>query len=239
MTAPERWLPAPDGWEDAYEASDSGRARSLVRMTASGFRGGRILKPHMRKGYLCVTFWRHSVGTHQPLHRLVAATFLGPCPSGMECCHGKGGVLDNRLANLYYDTHENNTRRDKVRDGTMAEGVRHGMSKLTEAQVTEIRERYAAGENQYKLARAFSVHQATIQRMLAGKTWDHVSGPLPAARASRGEVLSQAKLTAAAVAEIRVRYASGELQEPLAREYGVCVSTISKVIKRKAWDHVA
>jgi hypothetical protein len=33
---------------------------------------------------------------------LVAATFLGPCPAGMELRHGPGGLSDNSVANLSY-----------------------------------------------------------------------------------------------------------------------------------------
>jgi hypothetical protein len=38
----------------------------------------------------------------QRLADLVAATFLGPCPAGMELRHGPGGLSDNSLANLSY-----------------------------------------------------------------------------------------------------------------------------------------
>ncbi len=33
---------------------------------------------------------------------LVAATFLGPCPAGMELRHGPGGLADNSVSNLSY-----------------------------------------------------------------------------------------------------------------------------------------
>ncbi len=33
---------------------------------------------------------------------LVAATFLGPCPAGMELRHGPGGLSDNSVSNLCY-----------------------------------------------------------------------------------------------------------------------------------------
>jgi hypothetical protein len=38
----------------------------------------------------------------QRLADLVAATFLGPCPAGMELRHGAGGLSDNSVVNLSY-----------------------------------------------------------------------------------------------------------------------------------------
>jgi len=54
----------------------------------------------------------------------------------------------------------------------------------------------------------------------------------------RGSAHGEAKLTEGAVADIRVRVARGELQKHLATEYGVSVSLVSLVVRRKAWQHV-
>lgn len=37
-------------------------------------------------------------------HRIILETFNGPCPPGMEGCHGNGVRSDNRLENLRWDT---------------------------------------------------------------------------------------------------------------------------------------
>jgi hypothetical protein len=52
---------------------------------------------------------------------------------------------------------------------------------------------------------------------------------------TRGGANAQAKLTNKAVAAIRVRYAAGELQDALAREFGVTQTTISRVIRGASW----
>lgn len=58
-------------------------------------------------------------------------------------------------------------------------------------------------------------------------------------RLRKGEGCHQAKLTEAAVREIRARYAAGGIsQEKLAAEYGVGQNPISKIIHRKTWRHV-
>jgi hypothetical protein len=55
-----------------------------------------------------------------------------------------------------------------------------------------------------------------------------------------GERRPVAKLTAASVRAIRERYASGGVsQQDLATEYGVTQSIVWRVIRGKAWRHVA
>lgn len=52
---------------------------------------------------------------------------------------------------------------------------------------------------------------------------------------SRGERHGMAKLTAAAVAEIRRRHAAGEIQVSLASEYGVTQAAISRITRNETW----
>lgn len=51
------------------------------------------------------------------VHRLVLEAFVGPCPEGMEGCHGDGDPTNNSLGNLRWDTATSN-QLDKVRHGT-------------------------------------------------------------------------------------------------------------------------
>ena len=54
-------------------------------------------------GHTYVTFTRRDGTTEtRRLADLVAASFLGPCPEGMELRHGPGGTTDNSLQNLSY-----------------------------------------------------------------------------------------------------------------------------------------
>lgn len=55
-----------------------------------------------------------------------------------------------------------------------AKGERIGVSKLTTAKVREIRRRFAEGESQGQLGKAFDVNQTTISLIVRGKTWRHV-----------------------------------------------------------------
>lgn len=56
---------------------------------------------------------------------------------------------------------------------------------------------------------------------------------------SRGSHRWAAKLTEEKVAEIRSRYARGELQSALGGAFGVGSPTISNIVRRKTWKHVA
>lgn len=118
----EQWRPIP-GWEDRYHASDHGRIKSLARVIQ--YRDGRhrpvgeaILSPKTSgSGHQQVSFWRGNKTTSRWVHRLIAETFLGPCPEGMEVRHLNGDPADNRLENLTYGTRRENLL-DRERHGT-------------------------------------------------------------------------------------------------------------------------
>ncbi len=96
------------------------------------------------------------------VHRVVMEAFVGPCPDGMEVCHGDGDPMNARLDNLRYDTRKAN-HADKKRHGTSNSGSRHGNSKLTEDQVLRMRSNYAKGIGTYKsLSDEYEVHIRTI-----------------------------------------------------------------------------
>lgn len=105
----ERWLPVPD-WEGLYEASDLGRIRRIVARGRWGYYGKvTILKQCIgQQGYQTVGLWRDGKSQTNMVHRLVARTFLGPRPDGLEIRHLNDNKLDNRAVNLVYGTHREN-----------------------------------------------------------------------------------------------------------------------------------
>ncbi|MGW2847277.1 helix-turn-helix domain-containing protein, partial [Streptomyces sp. NPDC001274] len=58
-------------------------------------------------------------------------------------------------------------------------------------------------------------------------------------RGNIGVVNGQAHLTDAQVVEIRSRVAAGELQKDVAASLGVGRPTVSRIVNRKGWVHVA
>ena len=112
-------------WEWVYEVSDLGRIRSLDRElpfiskhgTPSVMRiKGMIRKPVLLNRYMTVKLQLKERSELHYVHRIVLEAFVGPCPPGMEACHGVGGQLDNRLSNLRWDTLSQNGL-DTVRHG--------------------------------------------------------------------------------------------------------------------------
>ena len=57
-------------------------------------------------------------------------------------------------------------------------GERHYAAKLTADQVLEIRHRYAAGERQVSLCRAYNISSGGLGSILRGISWRHVGGPI-------------------------------------------------------------
>jgi hypothetical protein len=97
------WANIP-GWP-GYQISSSAEVISF-RQSAKG----KVLKqrPDGATGYLQVTLRRDGKTYTRRVHTLMALTFIGPRPPGMEVCHYDGDKLNSNLWNLDYDTHQRN-----------------------------------------------------------------------------------------------------------------------------------
>jgi hypothetical protein len=103
------WKPVP-GFSDFLEAAADGSVRSIK------FRGhqyrGRLLKPVIdNHGYPYVIFSAEGKRLRLTVHRIIATTFLGPRPEGMQIDHVDGNKLNNAASNLEYVTPRENMRR--------------------------------------------------------------------------------------------------------------------------------
>lgn len=111
----------------------------------------------------------HENGNKIRAHRYAWEKENGPIPEGMLCLHR----CDNRACwnteHLYIGTHQDNMKEMTERKRAAA-GDKSGRSKLTEAQVAEIKRRSEAGELGKSLAAEFGVHYITIGRILNGKS---------------------------------------------------------------------
>lgn len=69
--------------------------------------------------------------------------------------------------------------RDRVERGRSARGEAHGRRRLSDAEVLEIRRRYAmGGVSQYALAPEYGVSRSTIADVVSRKNWRHLP-PVP------------------------------------------------------------
>ena len=168
----ESWKDIP-GYEGLYEASDFGRIRNM--------RTGLVLQAYKRKRsgcvYLSVTLYRDGKKKEVDVHRLVALTFLGPCPKGYETCHGVGRNLCNELWNLCYGTHKKNSA-DMKRDGTQYDGgeQRRKVRRSDGQEYASLRDAarsIGTGRNQYQ--NILSVCKGR-RKIAYGYGWSYIQG---------------------------------------------------------------
>lgn len=174
----EHWREIP-GYEGLYEVSSLGRVKALARVetTKAGWsrnKNERILKQTPDKtGRFYVDISNTDGRTRWYIHRLVLTVFVGPCPEGMEACHNDGEYTNNDVANLRWDTHQNNLR-DKCKHETMIRGQDHKRAKLHEADIPRIRELVKVGLTQEKVASLFGVSRRLIGGIVNKKKWAHI-----------------------------------------------------------------
>lgn len=120
------------------------------------------------------------------VHRLVLEAFVGPCPPGMVCRHFPDrDPTNNHANNLRWGTSQENIE-DTHRDGTWARGEKSGNSKLTEQVVREIIRDHATGISIAILAARYAVSSVSINNVLCGFTWSHITGRV-SARGKKGK----------------------------------------------------
>ena len=175
----EEWR-AVVGYEGRYEVSSLGRVRSLPRTerSAAGWSRaypGVTLRQDTRRGYKAV-FLCTGIAARQrrvQVHRLALEAFVGPCPRGMECCHGNGDRADNRAENLRWDTRRQNALQ-RTEHGTAPAGEAHHNTFITEECVRTIRSRVASGEQQRAVARDMGLGDSLVSNIVRRKTWRNV-----------------------------------------------------------------
>lgn len=124
------------------------------------------------------------------------------------------------------------------------QGSKHGMSKLDEAQVLEIRQMYADGGHTFaSLAEMFGTSTANIGGIIRGTHWKHCGGPTSSDNSSNqvstGSSHGMSKLDESSVLAIREAYAAGGITyKELGSIYSVTKQAIWHIIKRNTWTHI-
>jgi hypothetical protein len=165
--------------------------------------------------------------THRATYEIATGVPVGSIPPEIKICHSCDNPPCNNFDHLFKGSHKQNMedgRRKKRFPGRSAPGQANPKAKLTEAQVSEIRKRYAWGLGK-KLAKEFNVSQVMICNIAAGRNWME-----PAKRKPKAKL--QPRLTAAQAEEIKKRYQFGN-SVALGREFGVSDVTIQNVVRGK------
>lgn len=162
----EQWKDI-EGFEGLYEISDQGRLRSLHPRNY-----GRIIRQTKTlDGYRHTTLYKNGIRYPRRIAKLVMESFVGPKPSDIHQINHRNGKKDNnRRSNLEYVTPRENMIHASTNQ-LMAKGELHWKSKLTEANVVEIR---TSKETGIALAKKFGMHKQTISLIKRRKLWTHV-----------------------------------------------------------------
>lgn len=124
-----------------------------------------------------------------PAHRFAYRVYRGEIPEGLWVLHDCDNPICVNPNHLFLGTAQDNTN-DMVSKGRArfncsegpgekaCKGEEHGMARLSEDQVKEIRRRYKRisyhSTNARQLAVEFGVTQNQITRIVKGERWNHV-----------------------------------------------------------------
>lgn len=120
-------------------------------------------------GYGLISLRRKHILTHRMAWELSS----GAIPNGLHVLHSCDNPSCCNPKHLFLGTNTDNIHdRNAKGRANRAKGEKSGSHKLTEYQVLEIRNRYAAGGiYQYELAKEYGVKQPAISLIISGINW--------------------------------------------------------------------
>lgn len=106
-------------------------------------------------------------------HRASWVLHFGEIPGGLWVLHRCDNPACVRPSHLFLGTNRDNVQ-DAIAKKRMLVGERNGHSKLTGADVVQIRERLAAGERPTDLAPIFNVSRSLVSLIGSRLVWKHL-----------------------------------------------------------------
>lgn len=137
-----------------------------------------ILRPALDRGYFKVSLWYDDKGHPRRVHRLVAVHFCDKVNDEFDEVNHKDAVkTNNHHKNLEWGTHDSNMKHAwSLGLPKSHKGEGHGMAKLTNELVLEIRALYKTGNWSYpKLSRKYGISISSAQRTVKAQTWTHLN----------------------------------------------------------------
>lgn len=180
---PEEWLSViafPD-----YEVSNLGRVRRSRPAFRSHWRDGSlhisvpagfVLKQRVdERRRHTLSLYNNGIVKQVFVHQLVCTAFNGPRPTkNHQVAHWDGDSSNNIASNVRWATALENAA-DRDRHKTTVCGERKANAKLSNTIVIYVREQFLRGAAIRQLARDAGVSQQTMQRVVRGQTWKHVT----------------------------------------------------------------
>lgn len=155
------------GFEGLYGVDEFGNVFSLITTRS---RRKCKLKPHNKNGYLAVNLYKNGKLYHRYIHRLVAETFIPNPNKYKEVNHIDCDKTNNFIWNLEWCNRSSNLKHS-YDNGLKRSGEKHGMHKLTEQDIINIRK---SNKSQKELSHQYNVAQCTISAILRFKLWKEV-----------------------------------------------------------------
>ena len=175
------------GYEGLYEVSNYGEVRSIERKVKHKHSGEITIKGRLvganDNHYRSVQLSTHGKRKKFRIRKLVMDAFGPACPGeygvgkGMyQIDHIDDNKLNNRIDNLQWLIHEDNCfwkheATHPFRTQTPHRGEKHGMAKLTEAQVKVIRN---DNRSQRVIGKEYGVDASLIGLIKRRKCWTHI-----------------------------------------------------------------
>lgn len=132
-----------------------------------------LWKASTRRGY--GAFWLE-LGFLEIASRVAYTIAYGMIPAGKIVLHKCDNRLCSRYSHLELGTYQKNTQDGYARGRHKPiQGSHHGMSKLTEEDVIEIRRLHASQQiTKPELAKLYSVSRSCIKQVTTNQRWRHV-----------------------------------------------------------------
>lgn len=128
---------------------------------------GRILKPiRSKSGHLYIFIHRKK----RWVHHLVLEAFVGRRTPGKEARHLDGRPEHNDAENLMWGTRLENMD-DRRRHGTMPIPHQSVFTKLSPADIPEIRRLHERGLSSREIGVKYKTSHSTIQKIIRGERW--------------------------------------------------------------------
>lgn len=117
-------------------------------------------------------------GRYWKAHRLAYQTWRGPIPEGVNVCHACDTPACLNPAHLFLGTQAENladmAAKGRWNPAATRRGEANGCSRLTAADVLQIRSAVRRGESFTSVGARFGVSRVTVSKIAKGAAWKHV-----------------------------------------------------------------